>query len=215
MPGNGEFEPLAFLFLAVLLFVAAIGLSLFAGGVMAWKTWVRCWNRERVEGSHTAAAHGSRVGAMLGLAGGVLSVVAPAVLLSGGRLPGEFGFDQSSLLVLMVALAPPAIWGMLSGAIAGQCKSRGSAAVSAGLMFLLFGNPLALTFGVIAACIAASSATGSEEFQLLPLAGLHCLFLFAVGAGTGVAAVCIGQWRASGAAESNVQPAGALFSTLE
>ena len=219
MPVDFNLDFFVDLFGVAALVVGAIGLSLLMGVVLAFRTWARCRSRERLEGSKTATAQGSRVGARLGLATGVLSVVLPPVLFSGGSLlegllEGVL-FNRTLMILFTVILAPPAIWGMLSGAIAGQCKTRRNAALLGGFMFLFLGNPITIGFGVIAMWSALLSATGFVDLTPLLLLGSHCLFVFAVGAVIGTAAVCVGQKRAAAFAGSKHPPADLLFSKLE
>ena len=215
MPVDINLDFLAYFFGVIVLFAGAIVLSLLVGVVTALRTWARCRDRERQEGSNTAAAQGSRLGARLGLATGVLSVVLPTILFSGGSPPGGFAFDRSSLLLFAATLAPAAIWGMLSGAIAGQCKTRRNAALAGGLLFLILGNPLTIGFGVLVVWSALLSATGFTDLTPLLLMGSQCLLVFSVGAGTGTAAVRIGQRRAAALAGSNHPPADLPFPPFE
>lgn len=142
MASNSEANILVvFLSLAYLMMLAAM-IPLLITITLGAIHWYRRTARERVEGTHTAAAHGSRAGEKLGAIIAVLTSATTQLVLTGLR------WDMFSLLTLIFIVAPAGLWGMVSGSIAGHRSTR-TAAVSVGaFLFFLRGDPtvLFLTF---------------------------------------------------------------------
>jgi hypothetical protein len=210
MPIDLDFSFLIPILVFFLLFAALIAASLIVGLMLAVRTWIRRRELERLEGHHTAAAQGARAGARLGLAAGVLSVILPAVAVSTPGIAEGLIFNTATAVMLMMTIAPPAVWGMLSGAIAGQSATWRSAAVRGGLLFLLLGNPLSVGAAVLTFLQLPDLSAEPHDLLRLLFLGSHVLFLLAVGAGTGAAAFHIGQRKAATHARLNASAAAPL-----
>ena len=186
-----------FLFAAVALLILAIipFLLTITVGVIHW--WRRA-ARERIEGIHTAAAQGSRAGEKLGAATSGLLALVSVLATSGGT------WDAFSPLLLVFAVVPAGLWGMVSGSIAGQCSTRGRAVTVGALMFLLGSDPPRLFLLITQAFGNAihGVADVQPEFGFWTVALLH----LSLGTVVGNAAFRLGQQRAAAMAASGTVP---------
>lgn len=180
----------ALLMVAVIPFLVTITV-----GVIHW--WRRA-ARERIEGIHTAAAQGSRAGEKLG------AVTSGLIALVSVLVPGGVGFDVFSSLLLMFAVVPAGLWGMVSGSIAGQCSTRSGAVTVGALMFLLGSDPPALFLLITRPFGNAFHGVADvpPEFGFWTVALLH----LSLGTVVGNAAFRIGQQRAAAMAASGNLP---------
>ena len=172
----------AYLFLLASLIPLLITMTL---GAIHW--WIRA-ARERLEGTHTAAAQGSRAGEKLGAGAAVLVSVASLLAATGGS------FEYLSPLLLLY-IVPVGLWGMLSGSIAGQCSTRTGAVTVGALMFLLGRDPVGLYWAITALVGNAFQGNAGAQ-QSLEFWGVALLHL-ALGAVVGNAAFRLGRQRAA------------------
>lgn len=147
-------------------------------------------SRERVEGTHTPAAQGSRYGMKLG--------AAAAVVLSLPSLPAIISNGHGALLsldLLALCVLPLAAFGMLSGSMAGQCATRIGAVTVGALMFLLLYDPVMLVL-----MIHRMFAVRGNVLESLPTDALRGFFTLAHISGGGLvgyAAHHLGHQRAA------------------
>lgn len=184
------FAAFALLIMAVIPFLLTITV-----GVIHW--WRRA-ARERIEGIHTAAAQGSRAGEKLGAATAGLIALVSVLATSGGT------WDAFSSLLLVFAVVPAGLWGMVSGSIAGQCSTRSGAMTVGALMFLLGSDPPGLFLLITQAFGNAvhGVADVQPEFGFWTVALLH----LSLGTVVGNAAFRLGQQRAAAMAASGTVP---------
>lgn len=139
MTNSSDLHFLVILLLVVLFMEVVAGIStLIAVGVGVF-SFLRRSARERVEGTNTPAAEGSRVGMKLGACAALLLSLLwlPEFIASGQpgfRLPGA----------LAICILPSVAYGMLSGSMAGQCATRIGAVMVGATMFLLMQDPIGL-----------------------------------------------------------------------
>ncbi|MGV2335755.1 MAG UNVERIFIED_CONTAM: hypothetical protein LVR18_17095 [Planctomycetaceae bacterium] len=139
MTNSSDLHFLVILLLVVLFMDAVAGIpTLIAVGVGVF-SFLRRSARERVEGTNTPAAQGSRVGMKLG--------ACAALLFSLLWLPEFIGSGQPGFPlpgVLAICIVPSVAYGMLSGSLAGQCATRIGAVMVGATMFLLMQDPIGL-----------------------------------------------------------------------
>lgn len=177
-----------FLYTAYLFLMASI-IPLLITITLLVLHWCRRAARERVEGTQTAASHGSRAGEKLGAGAAVLVSVASLLAATGG----SSGF--LSPLLLLFAIVPVGLWGMLSGSIAGQCSTRTGAVTVGAFMFLLGRDPVGMCWAITEA--TGNAFQGNASAQNWPEFWGVALLHLALGAVVGNAAFRLGRNRAA------------------
>ncbi|MFM7056775.1 MAG: hypothetical protein ACKO2P_07605 [Planctomycetota bacterium] len=193
-----ESKFLVYFLLLELLALTFISISILTTLSIGAIHWFRRRARERHEGTHTAVAQGSRAGAKLGLAAALLISIISSAVTSPGM------WNPVTLAFLIIASLPMALWGMVSGSIAGGCATRRSAVLVCALMFPIQGDPLGMPPALGSAL--KSAVQGTMPMQSLAELSGYLLVHMATGALVGNAAFRLGHQRAAKRAGNTAIP---------